>query len=249
VFDIAYIGNTEHYITQNWNYNYVPLGTRFKPQYADSDEPGGGFAERLPAAKCRLPRHGCQWACASTNYNPCKRKFSGDSLRAVETTRLHMVQDASGDRLEPGTAPEPFHGFVTCSSQTNCTSIDQTHVFNFSTCTELPSFEARPRPGDKVGFGGWQISGVTTFASGFSAEHHSDHDGQLRLYRRGEMPGAERRTVGADPARGVVCPARRNCRTAAEPEPILQHILCSSAFGRGDMGATSPTISPRPWVQ
>src|SRR5215468_1956286 len=43
------LGNTEHYITQNWNYNYVPLGTRFQPQLADPTNP----AVALPSAFLR----------------------------------------------------------------------------------------------------------------------------------------------------------------------------------------------------
>ena len=39
ILDVSYVGNTQHYILQNWNYNYVPLGTRFKPQYADPTNP------------------------------------------------------------------------------------------------------------------------------------------------------------------------------------------------------------------
>jgi hypothetical protein len=192
VFDIAYIGNTEHYITQNWNYNYVPLGTRFKPEFADPTNP----AVALPSAFLR-PNAGyldtiVSGPATSTHYNALQTKIQRRFAAGVEIdanyTWSKMLQATGWSQELP---QKLFYGPVTCSSQTSCTSIDQTHVFNFSYVYELPkASKLFPSPVAKWALDGWQTSGVTTFASGFPQNIILTTTDNFDFTGGGEMPGA-----------------------------------------------------------
>jgi hypothetical protein len=192
VVDVAYVGNTEHYIIQNWNYNYVPLGTRFNPQYADPSNP----AVPLPSAFLR-PNLGyldmiLAGPATSTRYDAMQVKVQRRFAAGVEVdanyTWSHMLQATGWSQELP---QKLFHGMVTCTSNTSCSSIDQTHVFNFSYVYDLPRV-SRLIPGavTKWALDNWRLSGITTFASGFPQNIYLTTTDSFDFTGGGEMPGA-----------------------------------------------------------
>jgi Carboxypeptidase regulatory-like domain/TonB-dependent Receptor Plug Domain len=161
VLDIAYVGNTEHYITQNYNFNLVPFGRRFQAQYADPTNTSVALADgflRPYTGYLDMTESG---AASRTRYDALQvkvqRRFAaGLELDANYTWSKNFAYNAWSQVL----ARNLFWGL---------SSIDQTHVFNFSYVYNLPHISKLTGGGRATKFvlDNWQISGITTFASGF----------------------------------------------------------------------------------
>ena len=131
VLDIAYVGNTEHYISQNYNFNLVPFGRRFQPQYADPTNP----AVSLPDPFVR-PNIGYldmleSGPASRTRYDALQVKVQRRFAAGLELDANYTwSKDFAYNGWSQVLARKLFWGL---------SSIDQTHVFNFSYVYNLPA--------------------------------------------------------------------------------------------------------------
>ena len=167
VLDVNFVGNQEHFVSQNGiNYNVVPLGRRFDPAYADPSN----TAVALPDAFLR-PYPGyldmiVNGPATSTHYNALQAKVQRRFAAGLELDANYTYSKSMGYNLSGSNA--------TWSAQFDAnlfrgpTSTDQTHIFNLSYVYSLPNgSKLLPGKVSKQILDGWQISGITTFASGF----------------------------------------------------------------------------------
>jgi len=159
VLDVAYVGNNVHHLTQNYNYNQLPYGTRFRPENADPANP----AQPLPDVFLRRfigyqdiniagPATTSRYDSLQVQLN---RRFAGGvELSGSYTYAKAFVNGWAQElpsRLRRGLLPN-----------------DQTHVLNLSYVVDLPNgSKVVPGRASKWILDKWQISGITTFASGF----------------------------------------------------------------------------------
>jgi hypothetical protein len=159
---VAYVGNTEHYITENYNYNVQPFGLQFQPQYADPTN----TSVPLPQAFL-VPNKG--YLNLTVSHPAARTRY--DSLQTKVTRRF-----AAGLELDANfTWSKNFNynnwsQLVPVKNFWGLSAIDQTFVSNFTYVYSIPKVskligsEGRAA---KAALDNWQISGITTFASGF----------------------------------------------------------------------------------
>ena len=166
IVDVAYVGNVGRHLIQVRNLNTLPYGARFLPQNADPTVPGRplpdnffrpikGVGDVTYVENSGLSNyHALQ---ASTN-----RRFTKGLQFGVAYTWSKSMDYASTDR---GGLPM-FRDYGTWVYGKS--TFDQTHALVFNYVWDLPNLGQRT--GNAVLgqiLDHWQVSGVTTFASGF----------------------------------------------------------------------------------
>jgi len=163
VFDIAYIGNTEHYITQNYNYNVIPFGRRYLPAYADPTSTASPAAP-LPDA---FVRSNTGYLDMLESSNAARTRY--DSMQVKLQRRFAAGLELDGNYTwAKSFAYDGWSQLLARQLFRGPASIDQTHVVNISYVYNLPRF-SKWMPGRfaRLALDEWQLSGITTFASGF----------------------------------------------------------------------------------
>jgi hypothetical protein len=161
VASVTYVGNTQHYVSQNYNYNYEPFGEQFLPQYADPTN----TAVPLPQAFL-VPNRGyldlnVAHPAARTRYDALQtkvqRRFTAGLEIDANFTWSKSFQYNSWSQLIP---VSNFWGLA---------SIDQTFVANLAYIYSLP--KGSKLVGEsrftRAALDGWQLSGTLAFGSGF----------------------------------------------------------------------------------
>lgn len=159
VLDVSYVGNSTRHIAQNWNFNYIPYGTRFLPQNADPANP----AQPLPDVFLR-PNIGYgdmlqSGPATSARYDSLQVQLNRRFIGGVEVSSSYTY------------AKSILNGWAQqLDSRLRRTLLpnDQTHVLNMSFVVDVPRM-SRVIPGrfTKIALDNWQLSTITTFASGF----------------------------------------------------------------------------------
>ncbi len=159
VLDVSYVGNNTHHIAQNWNYNYIPYGTRFLPQNADPSSPG----QPLPDVFLR-PNIGYQdmiqtGPATTARYNSLQTQLNRRFIGGVEVSAAYTFSKS----LLNGWAQQ-----LNPKLRKTLLPNDQTHVLNMSFVLDLPKgSRLMPSRFSKALFDNWQMSNIATFASGF----------------------------------------------------------------------------------
>ncbi len=163
--DVSYVGNSSRHLMQNVNLNTVPYGARFLAKNADPANP----ASPLPDAFLRqYPEYAnitYRENLGTSNYNSLqvqvnRRMTAGLQLGIGYTwSKVMGLSDQENGALNPWVAPKTWLwgplGF------------DQTHIFTANYIWDIPraSRLANNAVVHRL-FDDWQLSGITTFASG-----------------------------------------------------------------------------------
>lgn len=237
MLDVSYVGNTEHYVSQNWNYNYVPFGTRFKPQYADPSN----TAVALPDAFLR-PNPGyldmlIAGPATSTRFDSLQAKIQRRFAVGVEIDANYVFSktfQATGWSQQ--LSQSLFYGL---------SPTDQTHVFNFSYVYDLPkASKALPGRFSKWVLDDWRISGITTFASGFPSNIVLTTTDSYDFTGGGDVgagtwQAVDRGSISAGTPMSIAG-VRLTCNPAGGPRSFSQFFNTQCAqrpTGRGDYGS------------
>jgi hypothetical protein len=163
VLDVAYVGNTQHYITENYNFNAIPLGTRYLPQYADPTSTSNPPAP-LPDAFVR-PNIG--YLDMLSSGNAARTRY--DALQVKVQRRFAAGLELDGNYTwSKDFAYNGWSQIINSKLFWGPSSIDQTHVANISYVYDLPKFSKWvPGRAARLALDDWQLSGITTWASGF----------------------------------------------------------------------------------
>ena len=159
VLDVAYVGNSSHHNQQSYNYNQLPYGTRFLPQNADPANPAQPLPDVFLRRYIGYQDISIAGPATTTRYDSLQvqlnRRFSG----GVEVSAAYTYAKA----FVNGWAQE-----IPSRLRRTLLPNDQTQVLNVSYVIDLPKgsklIPARPA---KWVLDNWQVSGVTTFATGF----------------------------------------------------------------------------------
>lgn len=163
--DLTYVGNVGRHLSQTRDLNTLPYGTRFQPENADPSNPAtplpDNFLRPLPGYGGVLYRE----ASGISNYHALQASLNRRFLKGVAFGLAYTWSRAfdytSGDN---GTLPM-FRPYDVWSY--GLASFDQTHVVVLNYTWDLPALSTRIRhPLVKHVFDDWQLSGITTFASG-----------------------------------------------------------------------------------
>ena len=165
VVGISYVGNQGKHLLQNRNLNTLPYGTLFLPSSGDPTNPGRPLPDSF-----LVPYVGYQTVqtlenSGLSNYNSLQvtgnRRFSkGLQFGAAWTWSKTM-------NLSDGPANIPMF----LSSRTwlyGKAGFDQTHMLVLNYLWDIPKgSKLWPNPFTRLALDDWQLSGFTTFASGF----------------------------------------------------------------------------------
>lgn len=159
VLDVAYVGNSSHHNAQSYNYNLLPYGTRFLPQNADPANPAQPLPDVFLRKYVGLLDINVAGPATTTRY---------DSLQAQLNRRFMGRVEVSGSYTYAKAFVNGYGIYIPSRLRRTLLPNDQTHVMNVSYVLDLPKGSSVV-PTRMAGWvlDNWQLSGVTTFASGF----------------------------------------------------------------------------------
>ncbi|MBS1859820.1 MAG: TonB-dependent receptor [Acidobacteria bacterium] len=166
--DVAYVGNLTRHLQDNRNLNYVPYGATFQPQNQDPTL----AASATPGATALLsqflrPYRGIgdialYEGAATGNYNALQvtaNRRVGHLFLGLAYTWSKNLTTATGDTNYVRADQYTRQAYYGPSGN------DRRHMFVLNYVYDLPTLAGANRFGRAV-FGGWQVSGVTSFISG-----------------------------------------------------------------------------------
>jgi hypothetical protein len=157
----TYVGNTQHYVYEYYNYNVEPFGQQFLPQYADPTNPS------VPLAQAFLvPNAG--YLNLAVNHPAARTRY--DALQTKVQRRFAAGLEIDGNfTWSKNFAYNSWSQLIPVKNFWGLSSIDQTFVSNFAYVYTLPKISKLV--GDsrltRGALDGWQISGEVQFGSGF----------------------------------------------------------------------------------
>jgi hypothetical protein len=234
VLDVSYVGNVGRHLMQRVNLNTLPYGARFQPENADPTNPRASLPDNFIRP---IPGYGnvnYVENSGTSNYNAMlvsvNRRFAAGLQFGIAYTWSKSMGLSSG---ETGTVARYIDRRVWNYGPLD---FDQTHMAVINYLWDLPS------PGKQWAgglgyhlFGNWQLSGVTTFATG------TPRGVGLATTDNADLNG------GGDGTRTVVIdtvPLPRGERT-------FDRWFNTEAFARparGDFGNAAPTLFRGPGV-
>ena len=168
ILDVAYVGNNTHHIQQSWDFNAVPAGAHFLPQNRDATvtataaNPGA-----LPDNFLRpIPGFGSitvAGPATTARYDSLQVQVNRRFARGFELASTYTYAGGTANGWNQSN-PLP-------SSAARSRLAVQQQVLNFSYVVDLPrGSKLLPGKVSKVVLDDWQVSGVTTFASGLPSD-------------------------------------------------------------------------------
>ena len=172
IVDVSYVGNVGRHLIQGQDQNSVPYGARFLPENIDPTSPIDAPAPLADVFFRRIPGYegiGMVMNAGISNYNSLQvavnRRFAKGVSYGISYTWSHTLNTGSseGDGLA---RYRPWRIW-----NYGPANFDQTHMFVFNYVWDLPKASKLVEgSGAKLLVGSvldnWQISGITTMASG-----------------------------------------------------------------------------------
>ena len=178
VVDIAYVGSNTHHTARNWNYNVLPSGIRFLPSSRDVTKPISATNLASPGAYDDVFLRPIQGFGDITISGPGVTSRY-DSLQVSANRRFQQGFMFSGAYTFAGSTSNTFVGNATSLTtggvyqqlpskyNRSRNNLVNHHAAVFSYTVELPK-GSRLMPGavTRQVLDGWQLQGVSTFATG-----------------------------------------------------------------------------------
>jgi hypothetical protein len=166
VLNVSYVGNVGRHLQVNQNINTVPYGARFLPQNADPQNPSVPLNDNFFRPYPGWTNINLNQFFATSNYNSLQttlnRRFAkGLSLSVAYTYSKAMgLTDSDGDGVA---LYRPLRVW-----NYGKLGFDQTHIFVANYIWDLPrgSQLLGKSAVSRAIFDNWQVSGISTFASG-----------------------------------------------------------------------------------
>jgi len=158
VLDVSYVGWTQHFVSQSWNFDGLPFGARFQPSAQDPTSPGKPYPDvylvpiqGFSAISISGPATSMRWDSLQVQAN---RRFAGGvTLQASYT-------------FDGGTGG-CWYQFLSSDLCRTRNTLMGSQVFNLNYVVAVPN-GSRLLPGrvSKTMLDGWQFSGNVLFANG-----------------------------------------------------------------------------------
>jgi hypothetical protein len=171
VLDVAYVGNNTRHANATYNLNMLPQGIRFRPDSRDPSSPSTPLNDAFLRPILGFGDIQMNGPATTSRYDSLQvqvnRRFVGGFELAgtytwaggTSNTRVGAVNNAT---------EEGRYQILSPSLNRSRNRFVQPHVLNLSYVIDIPG-GSRPIPGrvSKFVLDNWQVSGITTFASGF----------------------------------------------------------------------------------
>lgn len=165
VVEVTYVGNVGRHLQVSRNINTVPYGARYLPQNADPSNP----STPLPDNFFR-PFQG--WGSityndfsSTSNYNSGQVTLNRRFARGLSISTAYTYSKAMGYANSDGDGVAQYRDIRVWNY--GKLGFDQTHMFVTNYIWDLPrGSRFVPGKAGRLVFDNWQISGITTFASG-----------------------------------------------------------------------------------
>jgi Carboxypeptidase regulatory-like domain/TonB-dependent Receptor Plug Domain len=167
LLDLAYVGNSARYLSQQRNLNLVPYGARFLPQNADPANPSTPLADNFFRPYPGIGNLDYREYSGISNYHGLQaslnRRFVQGIQFGLSYTWSKSMDYTSGDN---GGIPtyQPVDEWVY-----GLAAFDQQHVAVVNFIWDLPKLASSVPMVVRAVLDNWQISGIGTFASGTPA--------------------------------------------------------------------------------
>jgi hypothetical protein len=106
VLTSQYVGNTQHYVLENYNYNLIPFGAQFAPQNIDPTSSSGAPPERFSGTfDARLYQHDDQRSVREDEVRLVAEHGSSPvRVRSGNRWQFHLGESLRVQHLEPGSS-------------------------------------------------------------------------------------------------------------------------------------------------
>jgi hypothetical protein len=171
VMDVAYVGSKTYHNEYNYNLNILPQGIRFRPESRDPSNPATPLQDQFLRPIVGFGDINMSGPGTSQRYDSLQvqvnRRFIGGFEIAGAYTYAGGTSNTRRGTLTSGT-DEGVYQILSPSLNRSRNPTVQEHVLNLSYVVDIPN-GSRLIPGRVSRFilDGWQVSGITTFASGF----------------------------------------------------------------------------------
>jgi hypothetical protein len=167
VLNVSYVGNVGRHLQQSRNINLVPYGARFLPQNADPQNPSTPLNDNFFRPYPGWGNITYNEFAGTSNYNSLqvtanRRLSKGISMGIAYTWSKAMTYvDSDGDGVA-------VYRPIRVWNYGKAVGFDQTHMFILNYTWDLPkaSVKLMPNMAGRFLLDGWQVSGITTLASG-----------------------------------------------------------------------------------
>jgi hypothetical protein len=159
VLDVAYVGSVTRHNPQNWNFNLLPQGIRFRPESADPTRPATPLPDNFLRPYVGFGDMNQSGPATTSRY---------DSLQVQVNRRFTGGVEVAGSYTYANGIDNGWYQQLNSINARNRNTLLQTHVLNLSYVIDLPN-ASKVIPGAAARWilDNWQVSGITTFASGF----------------------------------------------------------------------------------
>ncbi len=176
---VSYVGNISQHLSRTRQFNMIPIGTTTKTapalagtQYCDVNGVCDVQASMINAAHPAVffyPYQGWDTiglteTSAASNYHSLqselRHNFGHGLTMQTSYTWSHMIDDGSNYGSDPFVDDSNMRRYYATSS------LDRRQVFNMNYVYELPFLKNASNHYVKNAFGGWRVSGITSFFSG-----------------------------------------------------------------------------------
>ena len=159
VLTVGYVGNNSHHNQQSYNYNQLPYGTRFRPENADPGNPAQALPDVFLRRYIGYQDISIAGPATTTRYDSLQVQVNRRFIGGVEVSGSYTYAKA----FVNGWAQE-----LDSRLRRTLLANDQNQVFNLSYVIDLPrASKLAPNRVVKLALDNWQLSGITTFATGF----------------------------------------------------------------------------------
>lgn len=165
VLDVSYVGNTGRHLQVSRNINAVPYGARYLAQNADPSNPATPLADNFFRPFPGWGSISYNDFSSTSNYNSGQVTLNRRFAKGLSASIAYTYSKAMGYADDDGSGIALYRPLRVWNY--GKLGFDQTHMFVTNYIWDLPS-GSRILP-NKVGrlvLDKWQISGITTFASG-----------------------------------------------------------------------------------
>ncbi len=219
ILDVAYVGSLGRHLQHSRNINAVPYGARFLPQNADPTNPSTPLNDNFFRPYPGWGNITLHENVSTSNYNSLQvavnRRFARGIQFGIAYTWSKTMNYANSD----GDGVARYRPLRVWNY--GKAGYDQTHIFILNYTWDLPrGSRLWPNTATRVILDGWQVSGITSFYSGFPsgvgfstvdpADITGGGDGsRIVVTGRAQLPRGQRRfsrffdtSVFGRPARG-----------------------------------------------
>ncbi len=165
VLEVAFVGSVSRHLSQSRNLNQVPYGARFLPQNADPANPSGPLNDNFFRPFAGWQNITYNENASTSSYNSLQvavnRRFTRGLQFGVAYTWSKTMDftDSEGGGVAVN-RPIRIWNYGKAG-------FDQTHIFVLNYTWDLPrGSRMLPGPATRFLLDNWQVSGITTFASG-----------------------------------------------------------------------------------